>query len=472
MDHKNLRHIIDKIEVPKEDVFRAIEMGIQQGEQKNRRNSYPRKKFIVSCAIAASFMGLIFSSGFINPKMNQVLAMTPIIGAIYEQFGDKMGLDLARQNLITELDQSVTKNGVTVKLNNAYFDGGIVSITGHVSGELEKGINEEGELSIDVNFENGKADHDLWLHGKSTQFKETEKGFEFQWKLNYPYETIKEDFTLPIAIHYINGIKGDWNFDIPITQAEHKTLAINHSRDYQEEGVQININDIKIANASSVLNLETVSKYEDDKIDIKKAVDDKGNILFQYVNNTILSQTKEKNGFHVSAHKTISKINEHVQSITFYPTISIFELPVQQLLNISTFLLESERTALAIKVNSVTAEGNKIIVDYNFEGFPNNLNNHRADLVLHNLSCAFNLIDNDFMGEIDPENPMPPENHSISKNEVRLLDKKTYHYQSVFRLDGEEQIENFALENTVLQFNFTSFIEIKELAPFTVELSK
>lgn len=53
-------------------------------------------------------------------------------------------------------------------------------------------------------------------------------------------------------------------------QEEYKTLAINQSKAYQEEGVQININDIKLAKASSVLNFETVSNYEDDQIDIKK----------------------------------------------------------------------------------------------------------------------------------------------------------------------------------------------------------
>ncbi len=41
-----------------------------------------------------------------------------------------------------------------------------------------------------------------------------------------------------------------------------------------------------------------------------------------------------------------------------------------------------------------------------------------------------------------------------------------------FNLDGEQIIENFALQDTILQFDFSSCINKKELAPFTVELPK
>lgn len=470
MDNEKIKQMLNQIEVPKEDVFRAIDRGIQKGEQQKIKNTTPRKRLIVSSSIAAAIVGITFLSGFVNPQMNQVLAKTPFIGGIYEQFGDKIGLDLANQHLITELNQSLTKNGVTVQLNQAYFDGDVISITGQVNGELNKGINEEGELSFDVNFENNRGDNDPWLKG-SKAFKKIENGYEFQWKFTYPYETINEDFTLPIAIHYINGIKGDWNFEIPITQEENKTLAINHSKTYQEEGVQINIKDIKLAKASSVLNFETVSKYKGDQIDFRKAVDEKGNILFHSTNNTILSETREENGYLLSLRKNISKIDENIQSITFYPYMSIAELPVQQLLNTSSFVLNSERSALAIKVNRIVEEGNKVIVDYHFEGFAEEMSKHREELLLNNLSHAFDLIDKDFVDEIDVENPVPPENHSISKNKVKLLDKNAYHFQSVFYLDREERIENYSFKNTVIQFDFTSFIEKKELQPFTVDLS-
>lgn len=472
MDNKEIKYVIDQIDVPKEEVLSAIDRGIKQSNQTEIKCHSSKKKIMISSIAAASIFGLTLFSGFVNPNMNRVLAGAPFIGGIYEKFGDQMGFRLAQQNLVTELDQTVTKNDVTVTLNNAYFDGNVVSITGHVSGNLDQGKNEEGEVSFDVNFENNKGDNDPWLNGKSTDIKNTRNGYDFQWKLAYPYKTIKENLTLPISIHYINGIKGDWNFNIPITQQKNKTLTINHSELYQNEEIQINIREIKLAKASSTLAFETISNYKGDQIDIKKAKDEKGNVLFHYANNTRLSQSKEADGYHFSLRKTINKIDEDVKSITFYPFMSISDLPVQQLLNTPSFILDSERTDLGIKVNNITKEENKLILDYQFEGFAGEMSNHRLDLLLSNLSYAFTLIDKDFVDKINPENPVPPKNHSISRNEVTLLDKETYHFQSVFHLDGENKIENFSLQDTVLQFDFSNFIETKELAPFTVDLTK
>jgi hypothetical protein len=469
MDNKEFKYIIDQIEVPKDEVLSAIDRGIKQSNQMKMKRHSPKKKILISSLVAASIFGITLSSGFINPKMNRVLAGAPFIGGIYEEFGDKMGLNLAKQNLITKLNQSITKNGVTINLNEAYFDGDVVSITGHVSGNLDAGINEKGEVSFDVNFENYKGDTDTWL-SMSKAIKKTGNGYDFQWKLAYPYKMIKDNFTLPISIHNINGIKGDWNFNIPIAQEKNQTLTINHSESYPNEGIQININEIKQAKASSTLLYETVYNFKGDEIYIKKAKDEKGNVLFNNPNDTVLSQSKEDDGYHFSLRKSINKLDEDVKSITFYPSLSISEPPAQQLLNRSSFELESKRTNLEIKVNNITKEKNKLILDYQFLGLSNNIK-HRFDLLINNLSYQFTLIDKDFVDKIDPENPVPPKNHSISRNEVKLLDKNTYHFQSVFHLDGEDKIENFSLQNTVLQFNFYSFFGTKDLSPFTVDLS-
>ncbi|MDQ0270632.1 DUF4179 domain-containing protein [Cytobacillus purgationiresistens] len=466
MDKKQMKNLIEQIDVPRDDVFNAIDRGI-----KRDRNIKPfiKKKIIISSSVSAALISITLISGLFNPTMNRVLAGAPIIGGIFEQFGDQMGMQLAQQDSVTELNQTVTKEGVTVQLNQAYFDGNVVSILGHVSGELNKGKNEEGELSFDVNFEENKGDDDPWLSSMSTDVNSKAGGYDFQWKLVYPYTTIDEDFLLPITIHHINGIKGGWTFNTPISQMKNKTIALDHTESYPDERVQISLNEMKIAKASSTLSFQTVSDYKGDQIDFKKAVDEKGNILFNYANNTTLAQSKNEEGYTQSLRKSIDKIGEDVQTITFYPFMSITEPPVQQLLDASSFTLGSERSDLRIEVNNITEKDDQVIIDYQFNG---KMSNHRLDLLLNNLKYSFALIDQDFVGEIDLDNPILPEKHSISSNEVTLIDKKTYQFQSVFQLNGEEQIDNFSLENTILQFDFSSFIEQRELAPFTVELSK
>jgi hypothetical protein len=55
---------------------------------------------------------------------------------------------------------------------------------------------------------------------------------------------------------------------------------------------------------------------------------------------------------------------------------------------------------------------------------------------------------------------------------VKTIDGKTAYFQSVFNLNGDEKIKSFKLEGTVLQFDFSSFIGVKDLEPFTVELQR
>lgn len=454
MDKEKVRVAIDQIDVPKEDVLNAITKGIKKGGQTKRYSK--KKKILVCCLITVSIWGISFSvGGIMNPKVNQVFASVPFIGEIYEEFGDKLGIKLAKNNLVTELNQEITQNGVTVELNDVYFDGNVVSIIGHVKGELEK-----EELSFDVNFENNKGDNDPWLNGKSMAIKQSGNGYDFQWRLEYPYKVIKESFTLPITIHSINGNKGSWNFNIPITQEENKVLIINQLKKFPDDQIKINIHEINQAQATSTIVFETVSFYKDDQIDFYMAKDNKGHELFSYENSTRISSSESEDGYHLTLRKNMESIDKEARSITLYPYMKITESPIQQLLNASAFEMKSKRTDLGIKVNNVIKKENKVILDFEFQGLSEEWSNdHQFNILLNNLSHSFKLIDNDFGNSL------------VSRNEVKSLDKEINHFQSVFYLDNS-QIESFSLQNTILEFDFSSFIETKKLEPFTLDLPK
>ncbi|KOR78367.1 hypothetical protein AM232_07755 [Bacillus sp. FJAT-21352] len=59
-------------------------------------------------------------------------------------------------------------------------------ITGFVDKSVEKGHNEKGEVSFDVNFEHNKGDNDHWLNGMTTGIKKVNDGYNFQRKMEYP----------------------------------------------------------------------------------------------------------------------------------------------------------------------------------------------------------------------------------------------------------------------------------------------
>jgi hypothetical protein len=465
MDNKEVKSAIEKIVVPKEKVFGAIDKGLKMSGQGRK---IKKKKVLAGSAAAAALLGITIASGFVNPTMNKVLANTPLIGGIFQEFNDSMGVELANQDAVTELNQSITKNGVTVKLTSAYFDGNVVSITGFVDEDVEKGHNEKGEVSFDVNFEHNKGDHDPWLNGKSNDIKRVENGYNFQWKMVYPYKSFKENSTLPITIHNINGIKGEWNFDIPIQQEKNRTLAINQEQGYPEDEVKIRIKEIHTAKASSSLIYETVEKYKGDDIYIK-AVDNKGKV-YRFGEGTLLDELEQEDGYQSTMRREMTKLNSDITSLTFYPQLSAADPKVQQLLNIKSFTLKSTRFNLGLLVNDVTQKGEKLVIDYQLTGLPKNLSKGKLEIINHNLKYLFWLVDKEYLTKIDPENPWPPKNHGIPFNKVKMIDKATAHFQSTFDLSGEERIENFKLENTMLLFDFSSFVPAKELKPFTVVL--
>ncbi|WP_330501718.1 DUF4179 domain-containing protein [Peribacillus frigoritolerans] len=466
MDNKEVKSAIEKIVVPKEKVFGAIDKGLKMSGQGRK---IKKKKVLAGSSAAAALLGITIASGFVNPTMNKVLANTPLIGGIFQEFNDSMGVELANQDAVTELNQSLTKNGVTIKLTSAYFDGNVVSITGFVDEDVEKGHNEKGEVSFDMNFEHNKGDNDPWLNGKSTDIRKVKGGYNFQWKMEYPYKSFKENSTLPITIHNINGIKGEWNFDIPIQQEKNSTLVIDQEQGYPDDEVKIRIKEILTAKASSSLVYETVEKYKRDDIIILKAVDDKGNV-YRFGNQTVLEDSEQEDGYQSTMRREMTKLNSDITSLTFYPQLSATDPKVQQLLNIKSFTLKSTRFNLGLQVNDVTQKGEKLVIDYQLTGLPKNLSKGKLETINHNLKYLFWLVDKEYLTKIDPENPWPPKNHGIPFNKVKVIDKETAHFLSIFDLNGEERIENFKLENTMLLFDFSSFVPAKELKPFTVVL--
>ncbi|WP_409273362.1 DUF4179 domain-containing protein [Neobacillus sp. SCS-31] len=466
MDSREFKTTIEQIPVPKEKVFSAISKGINK---EDNRGKAKKKKVLVGAATAAALLGITVSSGFVNPTMNKVLANTPLIGGIFQEFNDSTGVELAHQDAVTELNQSLTKNGVTVKLTSAYFDGSVVSITGFVDDDVEKGVNEKGEVSFDLNFEHYKGDSDPWLRGKSNNIKKVENGYNFQWKMDYPYKTFKENSTLPITIHNINGIKGEWKFDIPIQQEKNRKLVINQEQGYPEDGVKIHIKEILTAKASSSLIYETVEKYKDDDIFIEKAIDNRGKV-YRFENPTFLEESKQEDGYHRTIRREMDKLNSDIKSLTFYPSLSVANPKVQQLLNRKSFTLQSTRFNLGLQVNDVTQKDGELVIDYHLTGLPENLSKDKLETINHNLAYLIWLVDKDYLTRIDPENPWPPKNRGIPFNKVKMIDKATAHFQSTFDLDGEERIENFKLENTMMLVDFSNLVPAKELEPFTVEI--
>ena len=203
-----------------------------------------------------------------------------------------------------------------------------------------------------------------------------------------------------------------------------------------------------------------MEKYKGDDFIVSKAVDDKGNV-YRFGNQTVLQDSEQGDGYHSTVRTEMPKLNSNATSLTFYPQLNIADPKVEQLLDKKSFTLKSERLNLGLQVNDVTQKGEKLVIDYQFTGLPKNFSKRKLRIINHNLEYNFWLVDKEYLTKIDPENPWPPKNHGIPFNKVKMIDKATAHFQSTFDLNGEERIENFKLENTMLLFDFSSFFQLK-----------
>ncbi|MEI5909542.1 DUF4179 domain-containing protein [Bacillus spongiae] len=456
MDKEKLKNAVDQIDIPTEKVLAAIDKGISEGSKLKQKKTSPKRKLIISSLVAASLFGVTIASGFVNPSMNRVLANTPLIGTLFEKFGNQTGVRLAEQGLVTELNQTLTKKGVSVTIYGAYFDGMTIGITGHVSGDIDMQY-EEDEVSFDVNFEEYEGDHDPWL-GLSYGYEKVDNGFDFGWTLEYPYENIEDDFTVPLTIHYVNGVRGEWKFDIPIKQIQ-ESVTLNHTETYKEEEIQIRINKLNTSSETDNLEYEIISKHGDDVSFADSGV------------SKSLSQSRSEEGYYTIYRTEFPNIENDVEFLTMYPILKINEPPVEKRLTESSFLLEGERTPYSVKVNDIKEENNQVIMDYQIIGFEKKISEDEFERLTNNLVSydIFQLIHHDYLNVFNPANPNP--DYYIYSNTVTVVDKASLQFQSIFQLDDKETFENFSLEKAVLRTNlFDHLVEEKELEPFTVQI--
>ena len=114
----NIKRAIDEMDVPLDKLDQAVERGIAM-KKKKRRNP-----FMIAAVSVAATGALILSSGFISPKVANVLADVPLIGFMYdiEKHDEGLSVALSDENKVV-LHETVTSNGVSITIEEIVYDG-------------------------------------------------------------------------------------------------------------------------------------------------------------------------------------------------------------------------------------------------------------------------------------------------------------------------------------------------------------
>ncbi|MBY0122007.1 DUF4179 domain-containing protein [Bacillus sp. S/N-304-OC-R1] len=191
-----------------------------------RARKKKRKPFAKTIAVSAAvFTFGIIGSGFVSPTMAKVLSEVPIVGSIFAGSSDSSLKKLEEKGLASKLNETVIDNGVSLTITEAFFGG--------------------GRLAISYIIETDKADLKLFEknqgNGFSFQASINEKPFTymagFEQNVNDGVargildmgvgleSELPEKPVLQLNVNEISGIKGTWNFNIPVSNKETKAAT-------------------------------------------------------------------------------------------------------------------------------------------------------------------------------------------------------------------------------------------------------
>jgi hypothetical protein len=433
MEKKLFHEQYEKIEVPKEDVLKAIKTGVNRAHSSN--NSRKKRVFVFSTVAAAT---MFISSSLIFPSMSKVMADVPLVGPIYENFNDLVGRNLASQNLITQLNETANSTGIDVTITSAYYDGAVIGITFDVVGNVK--LDNDGRLM--GLYEIFDGDEGIDDSKELVEMEPKNNGYTGHIQLNYPKLALPADTTFPLEFKSIGEKDGSWKFDVPIKQLAFETFTVDKESDSGD--VLIHFDSIIAGKASTAINYTATFPSEGKHDQVRLEVfDDQGKPI-QLLSDGIDLETKKVGNQIIVTGRTI--IPQSLRGKTSYldirPTVALSE-PVQFVsLNEQTpKQIKSDRQNLSVTVEKISLKDKSLAIDFQV----NNGEKRNKEFMFFK---DFARTDVTLVKESEKE-----VYEEAMKHSVKVLDKEKLRYRSTFDLSG---LEDFRLDNYVVRVNIDS----------------
>jgi hypothetical protein len=271
MEKKMFHEHINQIEVPGDEVLKAIKDGVKKGNSlKAKKNS--RFKGLGMAVGAAAV--LFISSSFLIPSVGKVMADIPLLSKLYEN--DKVAENLVSRQLITELNEKATFAGIDVTVTDAYYDGAMIGVTFDVKGEI-KGDEDEIYAFYEIFDRDPNIEETLEL----VKLLPDGEGYKGHIQLSYPRADLPAETTLPFNIIGIGEIndnwkdeQGKWNFDVPITQLPFETVGLGQETELGQH--KVTFEKLVIGQSSTAIEYTLSYPEEGQRVMLGALFDDKG----------------------------------------------------------------------------------------------------------------------------------------------------------------------------------------------------
>lgn len=249
----DLKREMEKISVPTEKLDSIITNTIRE----NREKKSKKRIAFYSLSAAVLIFGLFVGSAIKFPVMAKVASNIPIIGTFFNDVED-VGLQIAGQKGLTQVvDQSSKDNGITLTMNEIFYDGT----------RLTLGYTQESLLAIgDLERPN------IEVNGKEINFSSSHYG-DFITPQKYkgiiditPTEELPEEFEMKITIDAVGFIPGRWEFEFPVKQSN-EVVVIRPEEVKVIEQAEVKITSLKIGPAGTNVKVTVIMDEENNRLD-------------------------------------------------------------------------------------------------------------------------------------------------------------------------------------------------------------
>lgn len=137
LQEETLPELPELVHLRMEETYRIIsdkdEVGLEadsEHQETLRRKRMPRwvSRVMISAASVAGGLVLLISLGFISPAMAETLKQLPFMSSVFQLAGDA-GLRKANEaGLTTNVEQTVTQDGMTLTVSEQMYDGSRLSL--------------------------------------------------------------------------------------------------------------------------------------------------------------------------------------------------------------------------------------------------------------------------------------------------------------------------------------------------------
>ncbi len=442
MNKEHFEKEIDEINVPVNEVLAAIDNGISKGK-KTKRRSRIKLTGTVSSAAAASFL----ASGLIFGPVSNVLADVPLIGGIYEKYSLQIGQELFESNLVTQLNEKASSNGVDVTVTGAYYDGNVIGITIKADGNsisLDNGGESGPEAGYGFHLFDGE-EQTQWS-ASFTELQQAGEGYTAALEFHNPGIKLPEQFTLPITFTAIGGQKGTWRFDVPVSKIASETISLEAESVSDGGNYSLNLESLIKGKATTILNYKAVFPIngKEDQFNLS-VVDNNGNKLIKSSADVLSTETADGAAVKEIRELFSSKIDEQAKYLTVYPEIRKYERDTFRQIKDTPFTIESKRFDYQIRINGITRKNSGLTIDYTIQ----NIDQKAFDRdIINNFAHFIMLVKTkniymDKNGEIDMNETIA---HRIRSTETVETDSDTLRFKSTFILNNKNaRLSDYAI---------------------------